>query len=83
MEDVNLKDVGKGELDEAILYANLKEMKEEMKKCERLKDVKNEMFRKEQDYLMEKGVNKARMAFRLRSRMEAKVKMNFKMMHIL
>ena len=30
---------------------------------------------------MEKGVNKARLAFRLRSRMEAKVKMNFKMMH--
>ena len=46
-----------------------------------MKDVKNEDFRKEQDYLMEKSVDKARMAFRLRSRMVAKVKMNFKNLH--
>ena len=56
MEDVNLKDVGKGELDEAILNANLKEIREEMEKCEQLKDVKNEEFRKKQTYLMEKSV---------------------------
>ena len=78
---MNLENVDKGEVDEAILYANMKEMKVEMEKCEKLKEVKNEDFRKEQDYLMEKSVDKARMAFRLRSRMVPKVKMNFKNMH--
>ena len=81
VEDMNLENVDKGEVDEAILYANMKEMKVEMEKCEKLKEVKNEDFRKEQDYLMEKSVDKGRMAFRLRSRMVPKVKMNFKNMH--
>ena len=81
VEDMNLENVDKGEVDEAILYANMKERKVEMEKCEKLKEVKNEDFRKEQDYLMEKSVDKGRIAFRLRSRMVPKVKMNFKNMH--
>ena len=78
VEDVNKKDVGKEEQDEAIVYANQKELKEELEKYEKLKDVKNEDFRCEQDYMKEKGVDRARMAFRIRTRMVNKIKMNFK-----
>ena len=79
--DINKKSVTKEEVDEAIFYADQKEMKEEMAKYEKLKGVKDEDFRKEQEYLKEKGVGRARMAFRIRSRMVKKVKCNFKSMH--
>ena len=81
VEDINKKHVAKEELDEAILYANMKETKLEMEKSEKLKVVKNGDFRKEQEYMMMKGVDRARMEFRLRTRMVPKIKMNFKNMH--
>ena len=55
LEDVSKKRVTKEEVDEAIFFANQKEIKEEMIKYEKLKDIKNEDFRKEQKYMEEKG----------------------------
>ena len=81
VEDVNVNHVKKEELDEAILYANQKDLKEDIERYEKLKDVKGEDYRKEQEYMMWKGVDKSRMAFRLRTRMLNKVKMNYKNMH--
>ena len=81
MEDINEKSLTKDEVDEAIFYADQKELKEDMERYEKLKGVKNEDFRKEQEYLNEKGVVRARMAFRIRSRMVNKVKCNFKSMN--
>ena len=43
--------------------------------------MKGEDYRKEQEYMVWKGVDKSRMAFRLRTRMLNKVKMNYKNMH--
>lgn len=70
---MNKKTVTKEEMDDAIFYANMKEMKEEMAKCEMLKGVMNEDLRNEQEYLQEKGVGRARMGFRIRSKMVNKV----------
>ena len=81
VEDINVKHVAKEELDEAILFANMKETKLEMEKSEKLKDVRNGDFRKEQDYMKMKGLDRARMAFRIRTKMVQRVKMNFKSMH--
>ena len=82
LEDVSKKRVTKEEVDEAIFFANQKEIKEEMIKYEKLKDIKNEDFRKEQKYMEEKGIERGRMAFRVRTKMVKKVKMNFKSMYL-
>ena len=81
LEDVSRKSVTKEEVDEAMFYQNQKEMKDEMEKYEKLKEIKNEDFRMEQKYMMEKGIERGRMAFRIRTRMVKKVKMNYKSMH--
>ena len=81
LENVYEKEVGREELEEAIFYANQKMMKEEMLKYEKLKSVKDGDFRKEQEYMEEKGVERARTAFRIRTRMLKKVKMNYKNNH--
>ena len=56
-------------------------MKEEMRKYEKLKDVVNGDFRKEQLYMEEKALDNARMAFRIRTKMVKNVKTNFKNMY--
>lgn len=81
LENVIKKEVCKEELEEAMFYANQKLLKEEMVKYSKLDAVKDGDFRREQDYMKEKGVERARMAFRIRTRMVKKVKMNFKNEH--
>ena len=81
LNDVSKKEVVKEELEESIIMANYKEMKEEMDKCSKLKDVKDGDFREVQKYMEWKGVQKGRMAFRIRARMTKKVKANFKNMN--
>ena len=43
-----------------------------------MKDIKNEDFRVEQEYLKEKAMDTARMAFRIRTKMVKNINMNFK-----
>ena len=78
---VGVKEGEKEEIEEAIFYSNQREMKEEMKKYEKLKEVKDEDFRKEQKYMSWKGMDKGRMAFRIRSKMVKNVKKNFRNMY--
>ena len=81
LENVYKKEVVREELEEAMFYANQKMIKEEMLKYEKLKSVKDGDFRTEQEYMEEKGVERARTAFRIRTRMLKKVKMNYKNNH--
>ena len=81
VKDANKEMLEKEELEDAVFCHEYKEMKEEMSKCEKLKDVRNEDFRKEQEYMEEKGMGNARMAFRIRTKMVNKVKANFKNMY--
>ena len=81
LKDVSKEEVRKKELEESINMANYREMKEEMEVCEKLKLIKNDDFREVQSYMDWKGIDKGRMAFRLRSRMLKKVKANFKGMN--
>merc|ERR1719319_260698 len=64
IKDANKEMVRKEELEEAVAYADYKEMKDEMNKYEKLKQVKDSDMRKEQDYMHEKAVDTARKAFR-------------------
>ena len=69
------------EIEKAIFYSNYKEMKAEMGKYEKLTAIKDEDFTKEQEYMKEKAIEKARSAYRIRTKMVQRVKMNFKNMH--
>ena len=76
--DMNKEMMDKDQIEEAVFYSSYKETKEEMNKYEKLKDIKNEDFRVEQEYLKEKAMDTARMAFRIRTKMVKNIKMNFK-----
>ena len=52
-----------------------------MEKYDKLKEIKNEDLRTEQDYMKEKAMDNARMAFRIRAKMVKTIKMNFKNMY--
>ena len=85
-EDVGLKhDHGrvsdKHDIEECIFYHNYKEMKQELASYKKLEEIKDEDFREAQNYLEIKAVSKVRMAFRIRSKMLKKKKLNFKSTH--
>ena len=65
-------------MEETVFFANLKEQKADMESYEKLKSIVNEDIRQEQSYMNMKGIGRGRMAFRIRTRMVKKVKMNFK-----
>jgi len=81
VENVNEKVVSREELKTAVEWHNIKETKEEMEKLKKLEGVRNQDFRKPQEYMKEISVEKARQAFRVRSKMIQSVKMNFKNLH--
>ena len=76
--NINQVEVPKDEIEDAIFIHNYKETKEDINKCEKLEDVKHEDIRELPDYMMEKSVEKVRMAFIIRTKMVKIVKMNFK-----
>ena len=78
---MNEKSIDKNEIEDGIFYSNYKDMKTEMEKYEKLEDIKHEDFRKEQDYMHGKSVEKARLAYRIRTKLVNRVKMNFKNMY--
>ena len=79
--DVNKREVTKEEIEEAVFYSSYKETKDEMSKYDKLKTIKDEDLRHEQEYMKEKSMETARLAFRIRSKMVKEIKMNFKNMH--
>ena len=78
VEDINENEVTKDELDEAIYYHNYKEMKLEVFSYKKLEEIQNEDFRELPDYMHDKSIENARMAFRIKSGMVNRIKMNYK-----
>ena len=68
-------------IEENIFYYNYKVMKEDMKRYTKLEDIQHEDFRDIQNYMKFKSVAKARLAFRIRSKMVKSIKLNFKNMY--
>ena len=56
-------------------------MKQELEKCSKLEDIKHNDFTKLPEYMEEKCLDKARLAFRIKSKMVQGIKMNFKGSH--
>ena len=78
LADISEKEVAKDRLEEAIYYHSYKEMKMEISELEKLEYIKNDNFTELPEYMKEKSLEKARMAFRIRSKMVQNIKMNFK-----
>ena len=78
IDNINEVEVTKEELDEAIYYHNYKEMKLEVCSYKKLESIKNEDFRDLPEYMHDRSIENARMAFRIKSGMVNKIKMNFK-----
>ena len=76
--NINEMEVTKAEICDAIEMHGYKEMKEEMEGKEKLKDIRHGNFRKPQEYMEEKSIENARMAYRVRSKMVETIKLNFK-----
>ena len=68
----------KEELDEAIYYHNYKEMKMEVNSYKKLEIIEDDDFRELPDYMKDKSIKNARMAFRIKSGMVNRIKMNYK-----
>ena len=81
LKNLNEEEVTKKDIEEAIFYSNYKDMKVEIAMCDKLTAIKNENFTKEQEYMNEKSIEKARTAYRIRTKMVQRVKMNFKNMY--
>ena len=81
LRNLNEGEVTKREIEEAIFYSNYKEMKGELEKYDKLAAIKDEDFTKEQEYMHEKAIEKARIAYRIRTKMVQRVKMNYKNMY--
>ena len=78
VSNLNEEEVSKEELEDAIFYHNYKEMKLEMCGYKKLEAVKNDDFTKLPEYMNDKSLARARMAFRIKSEMVNKIKMNYK-----
>ena len=68
----------KEELDEAIKYHNYKEMKLEVISYKKLDGIQDYDFRELPDYMHNKSIKNATMAFRIKSGMENRIRMNYK-----
>ena len=69
IEDVNLKEVDKEAMEEAIFFHSYREMKQELEKYSKLEDTKHNDFTKLPDYIEEKCLEKCRLAFRIKLKM--------------
>ena len=78
VRNINEQDVSKEELEEAVYFHHYKEMKLEVCEYKKLESVKNDHFTELPEYMNEKSLDNARMAFRIKTEMVNKIKMNFK-----
>ena len=78
IEDISDNIVEKETIEEAIFYNNYKEMKIDMQRYEKLEDVKDNDFTELPSYMEWKNLEDIRTAFRIKSKMVRKIKMNYK-----
>ena len=81
LEDINKKEVKNEDMEEAILFHHYKEMKHELQSYKKLEDIKDNDFTMMPEYMEDKSLDKARMAFRIKSKMVQAIKMNHKGSH--
>ena len=67
----------KEKIEEAIYYHNYKEMKIGVSSYKKLEEIKYYDFTDVPEYMNDKSLENARMAFRMKSGMANKIKMNF------
>ena len=70
--------MSKDEIEEGIYYNHYKEMKLEISGYKKLEAIKNDDFSELPDYMNEKSLENARMAFRIKAGMVNRIKMNYK-----
>ena len=78
INNINENEVTKEEIEEAIYYHDYKEMKMEVSSYKKLDEIKNDDFTDLPEYMNDKSLENARMAFRIKSGMVNNIKMNFK-----
>ena len=76
--DVNEVVVSKQEIKEAIYKHHYSDMTDIVQKQTKLENIKNDDFHEVQNYFKDKSVERARMAFKIRSQMVPKIPGNFK-----
>ena len=76
--DVNIVEVEKNVVKDAIYNNHYKEMIEEVKSKKKLDNIKDEDFSEIQQYFTEKSVENTRMGFMIRTQMVPKIPGNFK-----
>ena len=77
IKNINEEEVSKEEV-EGIYYHNYKELKIEVSGYKKLEAVKNDDFTVLPDYMDDKNIENSRMAFRIKSGMVDKIKMNLR-----
>ena len=81
VKDVNHNIVKKEDIKEAVFWNHYVDMKEEMDKFSKLEKIKHEDFRTEQEYMKDKSIEKIRSQFRIRTKLVAMFKDNFRNKH--
>ena len=76
--DMNVEEISKSEVKEAIFENHYKELMEIIKSKSKLDAINGEDFIKVQDYFHDKSVENSRMAFRIRTEMVKEIPGNFK-----
>ena len=76
--NINDTFVSKKEVKEALFNHHYSDMKKELEKSKKLKDIQNEDFTEIQPYFNEKSVESTRMAFKVRCMMVPEIPNNFK-----
>ena len=66
IEVVNIKKVENEAMEQATFFHHYKEMKQELEKCSKLEDIKHNDFTKLPEYMEEKCLEMARLAFRIK-----------------
>ena len=78
---MNKSNIPKAKIKEAIFYSYYESMKEEIGSSTKLEDIKNEDFLNIQPYFLDKSVENARLAFRIRTKLVKTIPGNFKNMY--
>ena len=78
VSNINEEDVSKEELEDGIYYHNYKEMKLDISGYKKLEAIKHDDLTELPDYMNDKSIENARMAFRIRSGMVNRIKTNYK-----
>ena len=76
--DINFNNVNKENIQEDLFYHHYKDMKEEIQNCKNISCIKQEDFRKEQEYMNDKSIKRSRTQLKVRLEMVESFKDNYR-----